>query len=125
MTQWTQLGPRERELLAVLRRTDAPSRPATCSTRSVATATMSRTRRSSGPSTGSSRRGSSSANRSGTGGGTRHRYRFDVEAARERLVPEFADELRTVLGEPAIERLARTVRTERDGGDEADATTQQ
>lgn len=86
---------------------------------------MSRTRRSSGPSTGSSRRGSSSANRSGTAAETRHRYRFDVEAARERLVPEFADELRTVLGEPAIERLARTVRTERDGGDEADATTQQ
>jgi len=123
MTQWTQLGPRERELLAVLRRTDAPSRPATCSTRSVATATMSRTRRSSGPSTGSSK-GFVERESERYRGGTRHRYRFDV-AARERLVPEFADELRTVLGEPAIERLARTVRTERDGGDEADATTQQ
>jgi len=85
---------------------------------------MSRTRRSSGPSTGSSRRGSSSANRSGTAA-ERGTATDSTSRPRERLVSEFADELRTVLGEPAIERLARTVRTERDGGDEADATTQQ
>jgi len=64
------------------------------------------------------------ANRSGTA--AERGTATDSTSGRTRAArSEFADELRTVLGEPAIERLARTVRTERDGGDEADATTQQ
>ncbi|WP_128905585.1 BlaI/MecI/CopY family transcriptional regulator [Halorubrum amylolyticum] len=124
MTQWTQLGPRERELLAVLRRADDPltARDLLDAVEGrgddVAYTTVKRTVDR------LVEKGFVDRESERYRGGTRHRYRFDVEAARERLVPEFADEIRTVLGEPAIERLARTVRTERDG-DEADATTQQ
>jgi len=125
MTQWTQLGPRERELLAVLRRADAPltARDLLDAVDSrgddVAYTTVKRTVDR------LVEKGFVERESERYRGGTRHRYRFDVEAARKRLVPGFVDELRTVLGEPAVERLGRTVRTERDGGDEADATTQQ
>jgi len=125
MTQWTQLGPRERELLAVLRRADDPltardllDAVASRGDDDVAYTTVKRTVDR------LVEKGFVERESERYRGGTRHRYRFDVEAARERLIPEFAEELRTVLGEPAVERLARTVRTERDG-DEADATTQQ
>ena len=125
MTQWTQLGPRERELLAVLRRADAPltARELLCAVEGhgddVAYTTVKRTVDRLVEKRFVDRESERYR------GGTRHRYRFDVEAARERLIPEFVAELRAVLGEPAVERPARTVRTERGGDDEADATTQQ
>lgn len=75
MTQWTQLGPRDREPLAVLRRAER----------------------------------------------RRETTRHYPEAARDRFVTQIAAELRAVLGDPAVDRIA--VRTERGGG--ADAITRQ
>ncbi|WP_122104916.1 BlaI/MecI/CopY family transcriptional regulator [Halobellus captivus] len=121
MTQWTQLGPREREVLSVLRRADAPltARDLLDAVRSrgdeVAYTTVKRTVDR------LVEKGLVERDAETHRGRTRHRYRFDVEAARDRLVPAFAEELRAVLGEPAAERLARAVRTERGGGDGGDA----
>ncbi|WP_418280256.1 BlaI/MecI/CopY family transcriptional regulator [Halorubrum sp. DTA98] len=115
MTQWTQLGPRERELLAVLRRADdsLTARDLLDAVRrrgdAVAYTTVKRTVDR------LVEKGLVERDTERHRGTTRHRYRFDVERARDRLVPEFADELRTILGDPAVERLARTVRTESDG----------
>ena len=117
MTQWTQLGPRERELLTVLRRADGPltTRDLLDAIRDhgddVAYTTVKRT---ADRLVEKDLIGRESESHRGT---TRHRYRFDVEAARERLVPEFVAELRAVLGDRAIERIA--VRTARES-DEID-----
>ncbi|OYR59314.1 BlaI/MecI/CopY family transcriptional regulator [Halorubrum halodurans] len=121
MTRWTQLGPREREILAVLRRADAPltARDLLDAVRrrgdEVAYATVKRT------ADRLVEKGLVDRDAETHCGTTRHRYRFDAEAARDRLLPAFADELREVLGEAAAERLARAVRTERDGDDGGDA----
>jgi hypothetical protein len=90
MTRWTQLGPREREILAVLRRADAPLTDPDL--------------------LDAVEKGLVDRDAETHRGTTRHRYRFDAEAARDRVLPAFADELRGVLGE-AAERLARAVRT--------------
>jgi predicted transcriptional regulator len=117
MTQWTQLGPRERELLAVLRRADGPltARDLADAIRDrgddVAYTTVKRTVDR------LVEKGLVDRECEPHRGATRHRYRFDVEAARQRLIPEFVAELRAVLGDRAIERLA--VRTARDN-DEID-----
>jgi predicted transcriptional regulator len=110
MTQWTQLGPRERELLAVLRRADGPltargllDAVAGEDGAGIAYTTVKRT------ADRLVEKGLVERECEPHRGATRHRYRFDVEAARRRLIPEFADELRAVLGDQAIERL--TVRT--------------
>ncbi|SMO53176.1 BlaI/MecI/CopY family transcriptional regulator [Halorubrum cibi] len=121
MTQWTQLGPREREILAVLRRADAPltARDLLDAVRrrgdEVAYTTVKRTVDR------LVEKGLVERDVETHRGTTRHRYRFDVEVARDRLLPAFAAEVREVLGEPAAERLARAVRTERDGDDGGDA----
>ncbi|MDZ5812573.1 BlaI/MecI/CopY family transcriptional regulator [Halorubrum sp. AD140] len=126
MTQWTQLGPRERELLAVLRRADGG-----LTTRDLLDAVVSRgddvayttVKRTADRLVEKDLVERETERYRGT---PRHRYRFDADAARDRLVPEFVDELRTVLGDPAVERIARTVRTDDDGADGgADATTRQ
>lgn len=115
MTQWTQLGPRERDVLAVLRRADDPltARDLLDAIRNrgddVAYSTVKRTVDR------LVEKGFVDRDHESHRGTTRHRYRFDVEAARRRLIPEFVDELRTVLGEPAIDELA--VRTTRDTDD--------
>ncbi len=112
MTQWTQLGPRERELLAVLRRADD-----TLAARDLHDAV---TRRGDDVAYTTVKRtvdrlvekGLVERESESHRGATRHRYGFDAEAARRRLIPEFVDELRAVLGDKAIERIA--VRTARD-----------
>ncbi|GAB7008237.1 BlaI/MecI/CopY family transcriptional regulator [Halorubrum trueperi] len=127
MTQWTQLGPRERELLAVLRRADDPLTARDLLDAvvgrgdDVAYTTVKRT------ADRLVEKGLVDREAERYRGTTRHRYRFDAATARDRLVPEFADELRAVLGDQAVERLARTVRTESDGDDDdgADVTIQQ
>jgi len=118
MTQWTQLGPRERELLAVLRRADdsltARDLHDAVADRGddLAYTTVKRTvdrlvEKELVEREPESHRGS-----------TRHRYRFDVEAARRRLIPEFVAELRAVLGDRAVERLAVRTARETDETDE-------
>jgi len=118
MTQWTQLGPRERELLSVLRRAEGPltTRDLLDAIRDhgddVAYTTVKRTadrlvekelvERECEPHRGR----------------TRHRYQFDVEAARQRLIPEFVAELRAVLGDQAVERLAVRTACDNDEIDE-------
>lgn len=115
MTQWTQLGPRERELLTVLRRADGPltTRDLLDAIRDhgddVAYTTVKRTVDR------LVEKGLVDRDAERHRGTTRHRYRFDVEAARQRLIPEFVAELRTVLGDRAVERLA--VRTARENGE--------
>ncbi|GAB3698945.1 BlaI/MecI/CopY family transcriptional regulator [Halorubrum pallidum] len=123
MTQWTQLGPRERELLAVLRRADD-----SLTARDLLDAVVDRDDDVAYPTVKRTvdrlvEKGLVTRERERYRGSTRHRYRFDAEAARERLVPEFADEFQTVLGDPAVERLVQAVRTESEDG--SDATTQQ
>lgn len=112
MTQWTQLGPRERDVLAVLRRADG-----SLATRDVLDAIRDRGDDVSYPTVKRTadrlvRKGLVERECEPHRGATRHRYRFDVEAARRRLIPEFVAELRAVLGDQAVERLA--VRTARD-----------
>ncbi|WP_418284620.1 BlaI/MecI/CopY family transcriptional regulator [Halorubrum sp. DTA46] len=115
MTQWTQLGPRERDVLAVLRRADdsLTARDLLDAIRDrgddVAYSTVKRT------ADRLVEKGLVEREPERHRGATRHRYRFDVEAARRRLIPEFVDELRTVLGDAAVERLG--VRTARDTDD--------
>lgn len=115
MTQWTQLGPRERDLLAVLRRADdslaARDLHDTVTDRGddVAYSTVKRT------ADRLVEKGIVDRGAERHRGTTRHRYRFDAEAARDRLVPQIEDELRAVLGDPAVERIA--VRTAREHGE--------
>lgn len=115
MTQWTQLGPRECDVLAVLRRGDGPltARDLLDAIRDrgddVAYSTVKRT------ADRLVEKGLVERDDEPHRGTTRHRYRFDVEAARQQLLPEFVDELRTVLGEQAIDQLA--VRIARDADD--------
>ncbi|OYR39088.1 penicillinase repressor [Halorubrum sp. Ib24] len=127
MTQWTQLGPRERELLAVLRRADEPLAARDLHDAvadrgdDVAYTTVKRTVDRL-VEKGLVDRGAE--RRRGT---TRHRYRFDAEAARDRLVPQIEAELRAVLGDRAVERIAVRTDADGDGGADgsADATTRQ
>ncbi|WP_280587812.1 BlaI/MecI/CopY family transcriptional regulator [Halorubrum sp. Boch-26] len=123
MTQWTQLGPRERELLAVLRRDDDP-----LTARDLHDAVASRGDDVAYTTVKQTvdrlvEKGLVDRGTERHSGTTRHRYCFDAEAARDRLVPEIEAELRTVLGDPAVERIV--VRTEHDGDGGADATTRQ
>lgn len=123
MTQWTRLGPRERELLGILRRADRPLAARDLHDAvadrgdDVAYTTVKRTVDR------LVEKGLVDRRAERCPGATRHRYRFDVEAARDRLVPQIEAELRAVLGDPAVRRIA--VRTERDGDGGADATTRQ
>ena len=109
MTQWTRLGPRERELLAVLRRADDPLMARNMLDAvegrgdDVAYTTVKRTVDRLVEKEFVERESERYR------GGTRHRYRFDVEAAREQLIPEFVDELRTVLGESAVVGVAEFI----------------
>lgn len=111
MTKWTQLGPREREILAVLRCVDdAPTtREIQAAVRErgdkVAYTTIKRTVER------LVEKGLVEREPELYRGTERHRYRYDVADARPRFVRECADELRSVLGESAVEELVTAVRT--------------
>lgn len=121
MTGLTGLGPRERDVLAVLRRADGSltAREALHGVRSdgddVTYTTVKRTVDR------LVEKGLVDREPERVDGTTRHRYRFDAVAARDRLLPPLADEVRAVLGRGAAAELAREVRTDAPRDDRDDA----
>lgn len=110
MNQLLPLGPRERQLLAILRRAETPltTRDLLDAVRErgdgVAYTTVKRTAER------LVEKGLLDRESERHDGTVRHRYGYDADAAADRLVPALAAELRAVLGPSAVERLADGVR---------------